>query len=93
MWLLRDFDFTLPKSNSGHAQRPTPMRGIFWLTIPAACCASLLTAVVTNADLRHESLKKPEDFANALRRGREGHPASALYELSSGDRSPPPGGR
>ena len=37
------------------------MRGIFWLTIPAACCASLLAA---DAGLRHESLKKPEDFAS-----------------------------
>jgi len=40
------------------------MRGLLWLAIPAACCASLLSAVVAEAALRHESLKKPEDFAN-----------------------------
>jgi len=48
------------------------MRRIFWLTITVACCTSLLTAVVTNAALRHEplshvkpnTLKNPEDFAN-----------------------------
>ena len=64
MWPLRDFDFTSPKSNLGNAQRPTLGRWIFWLTITTACCALFLTAVVTNADLRHDSLKSPEDFAN-----------------------------
>jgi len=64
MWPLGVFYFTSAKSSLRNAQRPMPMRWIFWLTIAVACCASLLTAVVTNAALRHESLKNPEDFAN-----------------------------
>ena len=64
MWPVGVFYFALAKSSLRSAQRPMPMRGIFWLTITVACCASLLTAAVTNAALRHESLKNPEDFAN-----------------------------
>src|SRR5262245_62706460 len=64
MWPLGDFYFTSAKTSLRNAQRPMPMRGIFWLTVTVACCASLLTAVVTNAASRHGSLKTPEDFAN-----------------------------
>jgi hypothetical protein len=64
MWPLGDFYFTSAKSSLRNAQRPTPMREIFWLTITTACCALFLTAAVTNADLRHDSLKSPDDFAN-----------------------------
>jgi hypothetical protein len=74
MWSLRAFDFTSPKSSLGNAQRP--MRGIFWLTIPAACCTSLL-AVVADATLRHEQLKKPEDFVSLLMGAGQMQPESA----------------